>query len=248
MLEAPTPRRTHHIGRLEFGRGATVVRRGEIVQHWTVRDVMTPEVLTVDYDTSPAEVITTMTKYDVSALAVIDTYDSVLGVITRTDVLNGIAVEEPERVSRAPWRRPVPAPAFTARSAGEMMSAPTQTVTPDVTLAQAGRLMRRHAVNRLLVTAADRRLLGIVTAADLLKVYDRPDEAIRADVRPVLATLPTKDVAVGVHDGVARMAGTVAEARTATVLERLIRDVPGVTAVHSDIAVRRERGAVPAAN
>lgn len=207
------------------------------MQQWTVRDVMTPEVLTVDYDASPAEVVTTMTKYDVSALAVADTHDSVLGIITRTDVLNGMAVEDPERAPRVPWRRPVPRPAFTVRSAGEMMTAPALTVGPEVTLAQAGRLMRRHAVNRLLVTGADRRLLGIVTGADLLAVYDRPDEEISADVRQVLARLPAPDVAYGVHDSVATMAGTVAQARTATLLERLIRDVPGVTAVHSEIVV-----------
>ncbi|HEX5200430.1 MAG TPA: CBS domain-containing protein [Actinoplanes sp.] len=207
------------------------------MQQWTVRDVMTPQVLTVDYDTPPAEVIATMARYDVSALAVVDAYDSVLGIITRTDVLNGIAVAAPERARRAPWRRPAPTPAFTVRSAGEMMSAPALTVAPDVTLAQAGRLMRRHAVNRLLVTGADRRLAGIVTAADLLEVYDRPDEAIRADVRRLLAALPAPDVAFAVHDGVATLGGTVAEARTATLLERLIRDVPGVTAVRNEIAV-----------
>jgi CBS domain-containing protein len=207
------------------------------VQQWKVRDVMTTEVLTVGYDTPTAEVIRTMATYDVSALAVADAYDSVLGIVTRTDVLNGIRVREPDRRSRVPWRRPVATPAFTARSAGQMMSAPALTVAPDATLGQAGRLMRERGVNRLLVTGADRRLLGVVTAADLLKVYERPDEEIRADVRQVLATLPTQDLAFDVHDGVARMAGTVADARTAALLERLVRDVPGVTAVHSDIVV-----------
>jgi len=209
------------------------------VQQWKVRDVMTTEVLTVDYETPPARVIETMARYDVSALAVADAYDSVLGIITRTDVLNAIDVRHPDQRPRKRWRRPVVTPAFIARSAGEMMSAPAMTVTPDVTLAQAGRLMREHRVNRLLVTGPDRRLLGVVTAADLLKVYERSDEAIRADIRQVLATLPTQDLAFGVHDGVATMAGTVAEARTATLLERLVRDVPGVTTVHSEIVVAR---------
>src|SRR5689334_8919186 len=136
---------------------------------------MTTEVLTVDYDTPPAEVIETMTRYDVSALAVADAYDSVLGIITRTDVLNAIEVREPERRRRKRWRRPVETPAFTARSAGQMMSAPAMTVEPGATLAEAGRLMRERRVNRLLVTGVDRRLLGVVTAADLLKVYERPD-------------------------------------------------------------------------
>jgi len=207
------------------------------VQQWKVRDVMTTEVLTVDYDTPPAEVVETMTRHDVSALAVADAYDSVLGIITRTDVLNAIEVRPPDRQPRGRWRRPAVTPALTATSAGQMMSAPAMTVAPDATLAQAGRLMRERGVNRLLVTGADRRLLGVVTAADLLKVYERSDEEIRADIRQVLATLPTQDLAFGVHDGVATMAGTVTDSRTATLLERLIRDVPGVTTVHSEIVI-----------
>src|SRR5690242_3303330 len=99
-----------------FEQGALAAPGRSIVQQWTVRDVLTPEVLTVDYDTPPAEVITTMTKYDVSALAVVDSYDTVLGIITRTDVLNGLAAEAVEK-------------------AGELMSAPPQTVAPEVTLA-----------------------------------------------------------------------------------------------------------------
>jgi CBS-domain-containing membrane protein len=209
---------------------------------------MTAEVLTVDYDTPPAEVVTTMKTYDVSALAVADAYDSVLGIITRTDLLNAIEVREPDRRSRLPWRRPAATPAFTARSAGEMMSAPAMTVAPGTTLAQAGRLMRDRGVNRLLVTGADRRLLGVVTAADLLKVYERPDHEIRADVRQVLATLPVRDLAFDVRDGVATIAGTVTDAATATSVERSVRDVRGVTAVHSNIGVAEPApvGATPA--
>jgi len=207
------------------------------MQQRKVRDVMTTEVLTVDYDTPPAEVITTMNRYDVSALAVADSYDSVLGIITRTDVLNAIDVRQPDRRRRKPWRRPMATAAFTTRSAGQMMSAPAMTVPPDATLAQAGRLMRERRVNRLLVTGPDRRLLGVVTAADLLKVYERADQEIQSAVRQVLATLPTQDLAVGVDDGVATVSGTVADPRTATVLERVVRDVPGVTAVRNQVVV-----------
>ena len=198
---------------------------------------MTTEVLTVDYDIPPADVVTTMTSYDVSALAVVDSYDSVLGVITRTDVLKSIEMRTPDRRSRAPWRRPAVTPAWTVHSAGQMMSAPALTVEPDATLAQAGRLMRERAVNRLLVTGPGGRLLGVVTAADLLKVYDRPDEVVRADVRLALSSLPIDDLDFDVRDGVATMAGTVADARIATLLPRLVRDVPGVTAVRSEVIV-----------
>jgi CBS domain-containing protein len=212
------------------------------MQPRTVRDVMTNEVLTVDYDAAPAEVVRTMTAHDVSAVAVAGKYDNVLGVVTRTDVLAGLDVRSAVRPSRLPWRRPVVTPAWIARSAGEMMSAPARTVGPDATLAEAGRRMRRDAVNRLLVTGPRGRLLGIVTAADLLRQHDRADEDVRADVRRALAPLPAADVAADVHDGVATVAGTVPDPRTAALLWQLLRGVPGVTAVRGEITVAAPAG------
>ncbi|GIF01043.1 CBS domain-containing protein [Paractinoplanes rishiriensis] len=204
----------------------------------TVRDVMTGEVLTVAYETPPADVITAMTSYDVSAVAVVDRDDQVVGVVTRTDVLSNIDLRAPDRHSRLPWRRPIEGPAWTVHSAGQMMSAPAMTVEPDATLAEAGRLMLRQGVNRLLVVGPGRRLLGIVTAGDLLKIHQRSDEVIRAGVREVLATLPVRDLALGVYDGVTTVAGTVPDARTATLVQRLVRDVPGVTAVRNEVTVK----------
>ncbi|WP_229070903.1 HPP family protein [Actinoplanes sp. DH11] len=155
-----------------------------------MREVMTADVLTVAYDAAPADIVVAMISYDVSALAVVDEHDLVLGIVTRTDVLEAITMRAPDQRPRLPWRRPVVTPDWAVTSAGQMMSAPALTVEPDATLAQAGRLMRRHKVNRLLVTGAHRRLLGIVTVADLLTVHDRADEVIRADIRQTLAGLP----------------------------------------------------------
>jgi CBS domain-containing protein len=204
---------------------------------WTVRDAMTADVVTVTGDAAPADIITTMTTYDVSAVAVIDEYDRVLGIITRTDVLNAVAFPTPQPRPRIPWRRIVPAPDWITTSAREMMRAPALTVAADATLAQTGRLMRRHRVNRLLVTGPDRRLLGIVTAGDLLKVHDRRDEAIRDDVRQVLETLPLRHLHLDVRGGAVTVIATVGDARHATLLPRLVRDVPGVTLVRDEITV-----------
>ncbi|MCU7730976.1 CBS domain-containing protein [Actinoplanes sp. KI2] len=217
--------------------GAVVVPERRKVMQGMVRDVMTADVLTVAYDAVAAEVVATMTAYDVSAVAVVGEFERVLGIITRTDVLNAMRLRAPDPRPRLPWRRPVVTPDWAVTSAGQMMSAPALTVDADATLAQAGRLMRRHTVNRLLVTGADRRLLGVVTAADLLKVYDRTDEELRAGVRQAVAGLPVRDLALGVHDGVATVAATVTDAGLAGLVVRLIRAVPGVTAVRDEIIV-----------
>ena len=49
-------------------------------------------------------------------------------------------------------------------------------------VAEAARLMDRHQSRFLLVTGEDGKLLGVVTARDLLRVFLRPDEAIKAEI------------------------------------------------------------------
>ena len=56
------------------------------------------------------------------------------------------------------------------------------TVKPDDTVEQAARLMYHLQVKRLPVVDAGGYLVGIVSRADLLTVFDRPDEEIRAEI------------------------------------------------------------------
>ncbi len=93
--------------------------------------------------------------------------------------------------------------------------------------------MRRHWVGRLPVTSppAD-RLAGIVTRADLLRVYRRPGEDIRAEIEAgVLHRVRGADprrLAVSVRDGVVSVSGRV-EARSA--VARLIAAMLAVEGV-----------------
>jgi CBS domain-containing protein len=141
------------------------------MQQSKVRDVMTNQVLTVATDAPPTEVIAVMTSHDVSAVAVADDFDVVLGVLTRTDVLSAMAWRTETPRSRLPWRRRTRPTFFWRRTtARQMMTAPAVTIAPDMTPAQAGRRMREADVNRLLVTDHRQRLLGIVSAGDPLEV------------------------------------------------------------------------------
>lgn len=71
--------------------------------------------------------------------------------------------------------------------------------------------MDRHQSRFLLVTGEDGKLLGVVTARDLLRVFLRPDAAIKAEIsRDVLSRyLGTNPVLVEVDvtDGVVRLTG-----------------------------------------
>ena len=67
-------------------------------------------------------------------------------------------------------------------TAGDLMTSPPVIVTPDDTLERAARLMYTRKVKRLPVVDADGHLVGIVSRADLLAVFDRSDEEIRWEI------------------------------------------------------------------
>lgn len=208
------------------------------MQQWTVRDVMTNQVLTVSADARPDEVIAMITAHDVSALAVVDDFDAVIGVLTRTDVLKSMSFGPERPRGRLPrWRSAPPGIGWHRTSARQMMTAPAVTVAPGATTALAGRRMHRAGVKRLLVTDHRRHLLGIVAAADLLKVFGRSDEALAADVRALLAPLAADAVRIGVSTGVVTLAGRVPDPTTARVIEGLAHAAPGVAEVVTDLRV-----------
>jgi CBS domain-containing protein len=105
-------------------------------------------------------------------------------------------------------------------------------------------------VKRLPVVDRGGALVGIVTRADLLKVFLRPDEDLRFDVLDHvvggLLRLPAGAVEVEVHNGVVRLAGRVRRRSQAEALEKVAGAVDGVVAVESRLAWQVEDVEVPA--
>jgi CBS domain-containing protein len=69
-----------------------------------------------------------------------------------------------------------------AHTAGEAMTAPALTIEPSQPVAEAARRMVDRGVNRLPVVE-DGRLVGIVTRADLVRLFTRSDEEIARAIR-----------------------------------------------------------------
>ena len=59
------------------------------------------------------------------------------------------------------------------------MTGPAATVIPEDAVEDAARLMGKRKVKRLPVIDADGRLAGIISRAEVLSVFGRPDTAIR---------------------------------------------------------------------
>jgi CBS domain-containing protein len=127
----------------------------------------------------------------------------------------------------------------TAETAGELMDRYPATVPGGTSVAEAARLMDRHQSRFLLVTGEDGKLLGVVTARDLLRVFLRPDAAIKAEIsRDVLARYLSTNSAlvdVDVTDGVVRLTGELERKSMLAAALRAVRAVDGVIDVESQL-------------
>ena len=117
-------------------------------------------------------------------------------------------------------------------TAAELMTAPAVTVGPEVSVAEAAKLLDRHGIKRLPVVDDAGRLLGIASRADLLKVFLRSDEDIHREVREdvLLHTmwLDPDRFTVDVRDGVVTLAGPLEFRSLIPIAVRLVHGVDGV--------------------
>lgn len=203
-----------------------------------VKDVMTDKVIWVERDTPFAAIAAALHQYRVSAFPVLDEAGQVIGVVSESDLLSKLALDGGEdgmpgmitgilRQHEMEKARAV--------TAGELMTSPAATVSPDDTLEQAARLMYVRRVKRLPVVDADNHLAGIVSRADVLAVYDRPDveigEEIRNDIAVCESLADAARFGVAVADGVVTLTGSPQTREQGRDIVRRARHVVGVVAV-----------------
>lgn len=210
----------------------------------TVRDVMTARVFTVRPETPLKEVAQLLIERGVSGVPVVDEAGTVLGVVSEGDFLvkeQGATEIRHRRLARL-FGESAEVQAqlgkVAARTAGEAMTAPAVTVSPETAIRDAAALMTRRSVNRLPVVEHG-RLAGIVTRADLLRAYLRSDQELEQVVRDEVVMrmlwLDPASFDITVRNGEATIAGRVERRSTAEIVESSIRMVPGIVAVHADI-------------
>ncbi|MFD4502834.1 CBS domain-containing protein [Streptomyces sp. NPDC058457] len=201
-----------------------------------VSDVMTHTVLALRHGAAFKDIVKAMQQWHVSAAPVLDDDGRVVGVVSEADLLR----KEQARAD-APGRRPESDRAKeTAVTAEELMTVPAITVHPGATLPEAARTMARHGVKRLPVVDADGLLRGVVSRADLLKVFLRDDEDIADEIRreivPHLFPDSAEPVRVRVRDGVVTLTGRVPDTALVPVATGWVRGVDGVVAVDCALA------------
>ena len=206
----------------------------------TVKDVMTTHVVAVRKNASFKDMAARLRQHRVSAFPVLDEDNKVVGVVSEADLLTKEAWEfgVPGKVSSMLHHREQAKAA--AIVAEDLMTKPPVTIGPDEFVTHAARLMYTRKVKRLPVVDADGRLIGIVSRADVLSVYSRPDADIRHEITEgiILDTLlcdPSR-FTVTVKDGIVTLEGMPETAVVGHDLIEETRHVEGVVAVRDRLS------------
>ncbi|MFE0731484.1 CBS domain-containing protein [Streptomyces antibioticus] len=204
-----------------------------------VSDVMTHTVAAVGRGATFKEIVKLMRDWKISALPVLEGEGRVVGVVSEADLLPKEEFRDSDPDRSTQLSRLADLAKAGAVTAEELMTSPALTVRADATLAQAARTMARAKVKRLPVVDSVGLLEGVVSRADLLKVFLRTDEDMAEEVRrEVVAYLfpaPGSNVRVAVREGVVTLTGRVRDTSLVPVAARLIRAVEGVVDVDFDL-------------
>jgi CBS-domain-containing membrane protein len=125
-------------------------------------------------------------------------------------------------------------------TAGDLMTHPAVTVTPEDSVELAARLMYTLQIKRLPVIDRDGRLVGIISRTDVLAVFDRPDEEIRTEITDKVIEHECgedpRQFAVTFQAGVVTLEGTPETAALGHDMVRRVRHVQGVVAVRDRLS------------
>jgi CBS domain-containing protein len=208
-----------------------------------VSDIMTTGVYAVTPQTTLKEVAALLDEHFISGVPVVDADGVVVGVISEGDFLfkQRGPYERAGVLSRLLHSDGNARMKLEARTAAEAMTMPPRTIAGFRTLAAAAAEMLDAGVNRLPVVDLEGKLVGIITRADLVRAFLRPDAAIKREiVDEVLRTLwiDHGEVTVAVENGEVQLDGRVATKADAESVERFVRRVPGVVSLDSRVTWR----------
>ena len=188
-----------------------------------VEEVMTAPVIAVRADCPAEDAIRQLTERRIGATPVVDAALRVLGIVTESDLLAGGG--------------------SAAGIVADAMTTPAVTVTAGTTVEEARALLSARGIGRLPVVDGEGRLTGIVSRRDLLADLLPDDREIRHRVTDRVVDIGGEVFSVSVSHGSVIVRGRVGNRSEVAVVERLLRETPGVARVtvdfeydHDDIA------------
>jgi len=198
-----------------------------------VKDVMTTRVVAVHVHASFRTMAAALREHRISAFPVLDDQEKAIGVVSEADMLAS-QVLSTSMLHRGEQEK------AEGLTAGDLMTHPAITVSPEDSVEAAARLMYTLQVKRLPVIDPNGRLAGIISRADVLAVFDRSDEEIRKEVADDVIGqefgAAPRQFAVTVQAGVVTLEGNAETAALGHVIVRKVRHVQGVVAVRDRLS------------
>jgi CBS domain-containing protein len=198
-----------------------------------VVDLMTTDVITVSRETGIRDAARLMFRNRVSGLPVTSPDGSLVGIITEADFLR-LEVERQEGSTDL------------GETVGDVMSDGVVTTGPDTEVYDAAKMMTFQDIKRLPVVDEDSRLLGIISRADIVSVFTRPDDVIEDEIREDLIRrvlfIDPDELDVTVTNGVVTFVGEIGTRNEARLLAELATRLDGVLHVESNLIWRLDDG------
>jgi CBS domain-containing protein len=211
--------------------------------HSLVKDLMTTQVVTVGPATPFKEIVALLAERRVSAVPVVDDDRRVLGIVSEADLLLKEEFPVPDQDIPLFWtkRRRLEREKAAGATARDLMSSVVVVSTaPEATVAEAAQRMHAAGVKRLPVIDEDGRLVGIVSRGDLLKVFNRPDQAIRREIIDDVIvgdfTMDPNRFFIHVDNGVVVLQGRVEQRSLLPYVLRAVHRVEGVVRVENRLS------------
>lgn len=206
-----------------------------------VRDLMTSQVITVGPKASLKEAARRMIEAGVSGLLVTGEDGDLLGVITEADFVKGESGRRATKRARLlRWMGNGDEIPSTELFVEDVMTSDVISLGPDADHAEAARIMRKAGIKRIPIVEDDGTLRGIVSRADILRAFARPDNEIIDEIRDhvigeVLWIDPRK-VQVQSVEGNVELHGRLETKSDAVLLEDLTKRLDGVVSVNSELS------------
>jgi acetoin utilization protein AcuB len=127
-----------------------------------VRDIMTQAVVTLTPQRSVPEAITLLAQHRFRHLPVVEDAQDMVGIVSDRDLLRALT-------------RGANVDQMTVQ---EIMKPQVVAVRPETPLSAATTVMLQHRINCVPVLDDEKRLCGIVTSTDLLRVFQQVQEEI----------------------------------------------------------------------
>lgn len=216
-----------------------------------VIDLMTTEVVTAEASESLKSAARKMVDNRVSGLPVVGDDGKLIGVVSEADFLRKeLEREHPEGQRLLAALFGGEEPHDEALTVGEVMATNVVTIAPEASLSEAARIMAGKGFKRLPVIDSNGELLGVLSRADIVNAFTRPDEIIEDDVREDVARrvlfIDPDELDITVSEGVVSLSGELPARSDARMLEELTRRLDGVVAVEAELSWKIDDTKLPA--